>query len=271
MTSSYSRKCKHCGRTIQLRKMPGGQWVAFEGYDTVHDCKKPVARRQQYSDLKKQSDNKGDYDDLGFDDFLLNQSNVPNQNSVEADKTSKPHPNLVKRSYKQAIKKDIYSHKKSKKQNYYIWPGLLIIFLVILAVFSSNNKSTPSSEVISKTAKATRTSNPTSIPIKPTLSADSILATQEASCLPWHKVSKSYDEKEICIYGDIVKIYNTKEAATRIKFSDEPNTFFLIDLDNVYPELKIGDCVQARGVVQMQSNIPFIKVKIITECTSGSS
>lgn len=36
---SYSRKCKSCGRRIQLRKMPAGQWVAFEGHDDVHDCK----------------------------------------------------------------------------------------------------------------------------------------------------------------------------------------------------------------------------------------
>lgn len=35
---SYHRRCKWCGRLIQLRQMPDGQWVAFEGYDTVHSC-----------------------------------------------------------------------------------------------------------------------------------------------------------------------------------------------------------------------------------------
>ena len=38
---SYNRLCKHCGRQIQLRQMPGGQWVAFEGYDKVHNCDEP--------------------------------------------------------------------------------------------------------------------------------------------------------------------------------------------------------------------------------------
>lgn len=38
---SYNRLCKHCGRHIQLRQMPGGQWVAFEGYDKVHNCDEP--------------------------------------------------------------------------------------------------------------------------------------------------------------------------------------------------------------------------------------
>lgn len=35
---SYHRKCSKCGRLIQMRQMPQGQWVAFEGYDTPHDC-----------------------------------------------------------------------------------------------------------------------------------------------------------------------------------------------------------------------------------------
>jgi hypothetical protein len=40
-TGSYYRNCRSCGRRIQMRKMPHGQWVAFEGYDHQHDCKVP--------------------------------------------------------------------------------------------------------------------------------------------------------------------------------------------------------------------------------------
>jgi predicted DNA-binding transcriptional regulator YafY len=36
--SSYYRNCKHCGNRIQLREMPAGQWLAFEGFDTPHEC-----------------------------------------------------------------------------------------------------------------------------------------------------------------------------------------------------------------------------------------
>lgn len=49
MGSSYSKICIHCKRRINLRKMPNGKWVAFEGYDTVHDCKKPIARNPSSS------------------------------------------------------------------------------------------------------------------------------------------------------------------------------------------------------------------------------
>jgi len=38
MGDSYSRRCKYCGKWINLRKMPHGQWVAFEGLDTIHEC-----------------------------------------------------------------------------------------------------------------------------------------------------------------------------------------------------------------------------------------
>ncbi len=42
---SYHRKCNKCGQLIQMRQMPQGQWVAFEGYDTLHDCNKVQTKR----------------------------------------------------------------------------------------------------------------------------------------------------------------------------------------------------------------------------------
>jgi len=45
MSKSYTRSCKKCGRRIQLRKMPHGQWVAFEGYDAVHKCEKQPKKK----------------------------------------------------------------------------------------------------------------------------------------------------------------------------------------------------------------------------------
>ena len=47
--SSYYRNCKTCGRRIQLRKMPGGQWVAFEGFETLHDCSRKPEHTSQGS------------------------------------------------------------------------------------------------------------------------------------------------------------------------------------------------------------------------------
>lgn len=44
---SSNRKCNVCGRWISLRKMPHGQWVAFEGYDTPHNHYEPPPRSTQ--------------------------------------------------------------------------------------------------------------------------------------------------------------------------------------------------------------------------------
>jgi hypothetical protein len=42
--ANYSRNCKDCGRRINLRLMPHGRWVAFEG-DEPHNCdERPVER-----------------------------------------------------------------------------------------------------------------------------------------------------------------------------------------------------------------------------------
>lgn len=38
---SYFRRCKKCGARIHMREMPHGQWVAFDGRDSVHSCGQP--------------------------------------------------------------------------------------------------------------------------------------------------------------------------------------------------------------------------------------
>ncbi len=38
MANSYNRRCRTCRRPISMRKMPHGQWVAFEN-DEPHRCK----------------------------------------------------------------------------------------------------------------------------------------------------------------------------------------------------------------------------------------
>lgn len=38
--ANYNRKCRTCGRWINMRQMPHGRWVAFEG-DEPHKCTTP--------------------------------------------------------------------------------------------------------------------------------------------------------------------------------------------------------------------------------------
>ena len=83
MSSSYYKRCDVCDRQIQLRKMPGGQWVAFEGFDTIHKHEKPIVRTRSSSNHTKwppamktpppyragRPERSRPYDDLNFDDI----------------------------------------------------------------------------------------------------------------------------------------------------------------------------------------------------------
>ena len=72
MTNSYYRKCKHCGRRIQMRRMPAGQFVAFEGYDQVHDCSMVPSKTYH----EKKESREGDFfGDVGFTNFQLKEKN----------------------------------------------------------------------------------------------------------------------------------------------------------------------------------------------------
>lgn len=37
-SGSYFTACKWCGERIHMRQMPHGQWVAFDGHESVHKC-----------------------------------------------------------------------------------------------------------------------------------------------------------------------------------------------------------------------------------------
>jgi hypothetical protein len=51
MSNSYFRNCKWCGQRIHMREMPYGQWVAFDGPESVHDCD----QESEYNNLVTQS------------------------------------------------------------------------------------------------------------------------------------------------------------------------------------------------------------------------
>lgn len=87
MSSSYYKDCRTCGRRIQMRRMPAGQWVAFEGYDNVHRCnsRPPNPSSGRVSGAATDRNSADDTTDnifagLGFADIQL-----PPQNDAGAD------------------------------------------------------------------------------------------------------------------------------------------------------------------------------------------
>jgi hypothetical protein len=138
--------------------------------------------------------------------------------------------------------------------------GFLLIGFFIFSMFSSASVQPPEYSY-----------SPTTVPAKPT-SIPTKVRTPTASappCIRWDKVTSSMAGQKICVYGTVYNIYNTDEATTRINFTSKANTFFLIDLFHVYPDLKAGDCVVAEEVVQLYDNkIPYMSVFGLYVCES---
>lgn len=93
MATSYHRNCVKCGRRIQMRRMPAGHWLPFEGYDMVHVCGAGASidsqRPEHYSNATtnptSRTNSAAGYDTLEFVDF-----NLPGQSETQSSKESKP-------------------------------------------------------------------------------------------------------------------------------------------------------------------------------------
>ena len=89
MATSYHRNCVNCGRRIQMRRMPAGQWLPFEGYDVVHVCgsSAPIDSHQPHHENRASPARGGrtnsteGYENLSFLDFTL-----PSQSITESSR-----------------------------------------------------------------------------------------------------------------------------------------------------------------------------------------
>jgi hypothetical protein len=72
---------------------------------------------------------------------------------------------------------------------------------------------------------------------------------------------------EVCVYGEAFRVYKTGQTATRIKFSSQPNTFFIYSVNYVFEGLGAGDCVAAEERIQLwENNIPFMEINELYYC-----
>lgn len=83
--------------------------------------------------------------------------------------------------------------------------------------------------------------------------------TGPAGCILWSEVNNSYADQEICVYGELVKVYSS-EGASFMLFSDESGSFFLLAYNWGNAGLK-GRCVQTTGVVGRLGASPVIVVE----------
>ena len=138
--------------------------------------------------------------------------------------------------------------------------GFLLISYFLLSVFSS----TPT-----RTAQSAYSPSSTSVPVPTRVPTKVKTPTPSPpNCFLWNEITSAMNGRKVCVYGTVYSVYNTKETSTRIEFSPQPNTFFLYNVNHVYPDLNKGDCVAAEEVVQLISNIPYMEISNLYKCES---
>ena len=81
--------------------------------------------------------------------------------------------------------------------------------------------------------------------------------TDPPSCYKWDQITTAMAGEVVCVYG----IAFSHQGQSRIDFSPEKNSFFLIDANYYYPNLSEGACVVARQKVEVFDNkIPFMTI-----------
>jgi hypothetical protein len=139
--------------------------------------------------------------------------------------------------------------------------GLILIVLLFAVGWIADAVDTQASSP----SQSVKTSTP--LP-RPTMTAFPQSLTQQTrnsdptqpSCYRWNQITPSMNKKDVCVYGTVKNVYSTNETSTRIRFTDEPNQFFLFSTNYIFDELKSGSCVMARGKIELYEKTPFINV-----------
>ena len=139
----------------------------------------------------------------------------------------------------------------------------LTLILACSLVSAPTNQPPQADEPVSPPTEpqpaASNTPHPTDPP-PPTATAEPPTLpppTEVPSCYKWDQVTLEMAGEVVCVYG----VAFSQEGQSRIDFSPEKNSFFLIDGTYYYPNLSEGACVVAEEEVEIFDNkIPFMTI-----------
>jgi hypothetical protein len=130
-----------------MRKMPQGQWVAWEGYDHVHECKRPPERRTTDEWQKTHGPQVNPYGGLGFDEVDVGGYKVPSGMPAPEASTSTSR-RRGGRSARTGGRRKSYAPRPVVRSDYGTpqtdstdWGsvlGVLIVIVVVLLCLSGN-------------------------------------------------------------------------------------------------------------------------------------
>lgn len=113
---------------------------------------------------------------------------------------------------------------------------------------------------------AQQSSPPTAVPTRSATSRSSATRTPvptsqpSPTCIAWDRVSDSHIGRTLCVYGRIVKQYETEQYAHIVRFSEEAGTFLLRGRYNYYIGLERSQCVAAISTVYRDGNYLYMEI-----------
>ena len=150
------------------------------------------------------------------------------------------------------------------KQKFFIVSLVFLIIILACGLFSAldNQPVAPTDDPVelptetqpmaSNTPRPTDPPQPTDTP-EPTIPPP----TETPPCLKWDQITIDMVGEVVCVYG----IAYSHQGQSRIDFSPEKNSFFLIDTVYYYPNLSEGVCVVAEEEVEVfDHKIPFMTI-----------
>jgi hypothetical protein len=83
--------------------------------------------------------------------------------------------------------------------------------------------------------------------------------SSNTGCIPWSDINASHNEKNICAFGDIVRIENAKGMGFYlIRFADSAALAFYV-MQNFEPAVRVGECINVTGTLYFDNNgMPFM-------------
>jgi hypothetical protein len=138
--------------------------------------------------------------------------------------------------------------------------GVVCLMLTLACSFTSVSAPSPTPPeptiTASNTPVPTNTARPTNTP-RPTSTTGPTNTPEPPSCYKWDQITTDMAGQVVCVFG----VAYSHQGQSRIDFSPEKNTFFLIDTVYYYPNLGKGSCVAAEEKVEVyDGKIPFMTI-----------
>jgi hypothetical protein len=164
--------------------------------------------------------------------------------------------------------RDYFTGGKMERKIMALLMALTMFALFACSLFTVDETPTPT-EIVQ--VQAVTLPIPTVMPASPTQQPTSAPAPTSApvvppqdDCLLWSEVTSAMTGEYKCVHGNLVSTY-LAEKGTYLRFSDKATSFYFIYLymGNIffyYPDLKLGDCVQAYGTILAFQGVQRIEI-----------